>query len=397
MKNILKTILLACSALVVMIACNKEAPLSTFKNGEAVQITLSSSQITPNVSDSNRAPLVIRFNNPQFATSLSNVKFVTQIDLRGNNFANPLTSTVIGSRIDSIQNKVINDFLLKRGVGFGQLVDLQVRAIGSYANNNDQQMSQVLDLKFRAYRIPPQVTPPTTNKLFIVGDATNAWWNSSLINNGINYLPSQEFLRLSATSYAAKINFVPGPGKAYLLLPRADDMGWDLKYAIAAGAPASAAFGGRFGYRPASNTWDVNFPGPPAGGWHTLRFDFQSGLYTVTTTDTPVPDSLYAIGSATDGGWDNAVTNNNLRRQFLRRINSVQFEGNLNLRAGEMLKFITKVSRWQPQFGIGSSAGNLGFNYGSTGDPGVIIIPSQSGMYKVEVNFLDMTYKLTKL
>lgn len=390
MKNILKTMLLAGSAIAMIMACNKEAPLSSYNNGNPVEITLNRTLLTPNVTDSNRAHLVISFNNPQFATSLSNVKFVTQIDVRGNNFANPLTSTVIGTRIDSIQNKRINDFLLRRGVTFGQTVDLQIRAIGSYANNNDQQMSQVLDLKFRTYRIPPQVTPPVTSQLFIVGDATAGWWNS-------NAPISQQFLRLDNTNYAAKINFVPGPGKAYLLLPRADDMGWDLKYAIAAGAPASAAFGGRFGYRPTSNTWDVNFPGPPAGGWHTLRFDFQSGLYTVTTTDTPVPDSLYAIGSATDGGWDNAVTNTNLRRQFLRRINSVQFEGNLNLKAGEMLKFITSVSRWQPQFGIGSSAGNLGFNYGSTGDPGVIIIPSQSGMYKVEVNFLDMTYKLTKL
>ncbi len=389
--------LFACLAIVFMMACNKEAPLSNYLNGNPVEITLNRTQITPAASDSDRASLVIRFNNPQFATALSNVKFVTQIDVRGNNFANPLTSMVIGARIDSIQNKRINDFLLRRGIAFGQLVDLQVRAIGSYANNNDQQLSQVVDLKFRTYRIPPQVTPPTTNKLFIVGDATDAWWNASLVNNGISYLASQELLRLDATNYAAKINFVPGPGKAYLLLPRSDDAGWDLKYAIAAGAPPSAAFGGRFGHRPTSSMWDVNFPAPPAGGWHTLRFDFQSGLYTVTTTDAPVPDSLYAIGSATDGGWDNAVTNTNLRRQFLRRINSVQFEGNLNLKAGEMLKFITKVSRWQPQFGIGSSAGNLGFNYGSTGDPGVIVIPPQSGMYKVEVNFLDMTYKLTKL
>jgi hypothetical protein len=390
MKNILKTILLASSALVLMIACNKEAPLSFYTNGEPVQITLSTNQITPRVADSNRAQLVITFNNPRFATSLSNVKFVTQIDLKGNNFANPLTSTVIGSRIDSIQNKIINNFLLNRGAGFNQLVDLEVRAIGSYANNNDQQMSQVLGLKFRTYRVPPQVTPPITNQLFIVGDATAGWWNS-------NAPISQKFLRLDNTTYAAKINFEPGPGKAYLLLPKDDDSGWDLKYAIAVGSPASAAFGGRFGYRPSSSIWDANFPAPPAGGWHTLRFDFQSGLYTVTTTDTPVPDSLYAIGSATDGGWDNNVMNTNLRRQFLRRLNSVQFEANLNLRGGEMLKFITSIGRWQPQFGIGRSAGNLGFNYGNTGDPGVITVPPQSGMYKVEVNFLDMTYKLTKL
>jgi hypothetical protein len=128
-----------------------------------------------------------------------------------------------------------------------------------------------------------------------------------------------------------------------------------------------------------------------------MIFDFQSGYYTVTDSkETPVPDSLYAIGDATAGGWDNSNGNTTLKSQYFTKLNSCIFERTINLNAGASLKFITKISQWQPQFGKGDVAGQLGYNYGGGSDPGTITIPPTSGLYKVQVNFLNMTYTLTK-
>jgi hypothetical protein len=81
----------------------------------------------------------------------------------------------------------------------------------------------------------------------------------------------------------------------------------------------------------------------------------------------------------------------------MRRLNSSVFEKDLNLTGGGMLKFITKITQWQPQFGRGTGSNGLGYNYGGGSDPDVIIIPPASGMYRVRVDFYTMTYTLTKL
>ena len=187
-------------------------------------------------------------------------------------------------------------------------------------------------------------------------------------------------------------------GKQYLIVPYNDGRGWDLKYAVANTFEPGLSAGGRFGHRPTASTWDANFPSPAEDGFYNVTFDFQNGFFSVTDErERPVPDSLYAIGGGTEAGWDNANSNNALRGQWMNRVNSSVFEKDLNLTGGGMLKFITKVTQWQPQFGRGSAVGQLGYNYGGGADPDVIIIPAASGMYRVRVDFYTMTYTLTKL
>lgn len=373
-------------------ACTKEGPLPKFSEAGNVGIALNTASLTPSARDSNDFRLRISWNNALFATAFSNVKYITEIDMVGNNFRDPISRTTMGALSDSFQNKVINDLVLRRGTAVGAFADLEARVVASYANNNDRRISSPVPFRFRAYRVPPQVNPPSTNRLFIVGDATAGWWNSNAP------LPAQELMRVNQTTYGGMLDFVVGPGLSYLLLPQNNDGGWDLKFAVADASGPNAPFTGRFGHRPANAVWDVNFPGPPLGGWHRMMYDFQTGFYTVTpAAATPVPDSLYAIGSATAGGWANELSNSVLRTQRFRKLNSVQFTGTFNLRGGEMLKMITKVSQWQPQFGREGAEGNLGFNYGGGADPDVIIVPPASGNYRIDVNFLTMSYTLTRL
>ncbi|MCU0388813.1 MAG: hypothetical protein MUE71_09430, partial [Chitinophagaceae bacterium] len=346
--------------------------------------------------DSNLYLLKLRWSQPNFSTDFSNAKFISEVDVETGDFSNPISSTVLGSFTDSFQAKVINAFLLDKGYPFDQYVKMKTRVIASYSNNNDRQVSNTQTFDFRVYKVPPQVTLPVSKRLFIVGDATMAWWNLPLVNNGINYGTSQEFMRIDETTYGGKI-FLYG-NKQYLLVPYNDGRGWDLKYAVQNTFAPGLSAGGRFGHRPSSSTWDANFPSPADDGFYNMTYDFQNGFFTVTDErDKPVPDSLYAIGGGTQGGWDNSHGNTALKAQWMRRLNSSVFEKDLNLTGGGMLKFITKITQWQPQFGRGTGSNGLGYNYGGGSDPDVIIIPPASGMYRVRVDFYTMTYTLTKL
>jgi hypothetical protein len=395
MKNMNRLFIAFISLIVLVTACKKEGPLPLYLSGIQPMLEARIINSEPVPPDSNRYIFKVNWTNPKFATDLSNAKFITQVDVVGNNFATPLTSTVLGSFADSMQAKSINSFLVARGYAFGATVPLEARLLASYSNNNDLKISNAVPFSFRTYKVPPRVTPPSSNRLYAVGDATNAWWNLPLMNNGIDYSASQQFIKVNETTYAAKM-FLFG-GKSYLLVPANNGSGWDLKYA-APTTGAGTALAGPFGHRPSSSLFDANFPSPADDGWYKMTFDFQTGFYTVVDSkDTPVPDSLYAIGDATAGGWDNSHGNNVLKSQYFSKLNSGIFERTIFLNAGASLKFISKITQWQPQFGKGDSDGKLGYNYGGGSDPGTIPIPAVSGNYRVQVDFLNMTYTLTKL
>ncbi len=374
-------------------ACTKEPPLPTYFSGRAPNISTRDTVLGPSASDSNKYIFRLRWDYPFMATDFKNVKFVSQLDLATGDFSNPLISTVLGSFSDSIQAKTINDFLLQKGIAFNTFVPMKVRVLASYSNNNDLHVSNEVALRFRTYKVPPKVTLPVAGDLFIVGDATNGGWNLPL---PAQYTASQKFIRVDETTWAAKM-FLFG-SKSYLMVPKNDGTGWDLKYASPNSGAANASTSGPFGYRPSSASFNDNFPSPTEDGWYKITFDFQNGFYTLTDSkDTPVPDSLYAIGDGTAGGWDNSNENAALKGQYFTKLNSGVFERNLNLTAGLSLKFITKITQWQPQFGKSDVPGQLGYNYGGGSDPGTITIPPASGTYKVRVDFLNMTYTLTKL
>lgn len=381
MKNINKILLAALSVLVMFSACTKEETLLYYSPGKFPSLVVEDTSIVGGSGSADWYVLNLKWNNPGMGTDFKNVKFVSEIDLVNGDFSQPLTSTVLGSLKDSVQSKTINSFLLSKGFGFAQWVNLKVRTVASYSNNNDRKISNVVTFSYRTYKVPPVVQLPSSGRLYIVGSATVGSWGNPVP------IPSQEFDRLSETSFGGV--FKLNGGGQYLGLPV--NGSWDNKYSVAKNNLPGLAEGGDFGY----NLPD-NFPGPAADGWYRITFDFQAGKFKVeNVSNTPVPDSLYGIGDGTLAGWDNSNGNTQLKRQFLKRLNATTFQGTLTLEAGKSLKFISKVSQWQPQFGRGDAAGKLGYNYGGGNDPGTISVPA-SGAYTVLVDFYTMTYTLTK-
>ncbi len=111
----------------------------------------------------------------------------------------------------------------------------------------------------------------------------------------------------------------------------------------------------------------------------------------------PVTDQLYITGDATPSDW----TNNPPASQKLTKRSNGVYDITINFVPGKFYKFLSKLTEWQPQYGVGASGnasgGDIGINLGPGGsDPGNIPTPAAAGSYKVEVNFKTGKYTVTK-
>ncbi|QEC67292.1 hypothetical protein FRZ67_08290 [Panacibacter ginsenosidivorans] len=120
--------------------------------------------------------------------------------------------------------------------------------------------------------------------------------------------------------------------------------------------------------------------------------------------DVAVPISptgdLYITGDGTPSSW----TNNPPEDQKCTKVSNTEYNIVMNFSPGFYYKFLTTLNQWQPQYGISklagasgdASGGDLGFNFGSEGDPDAIPTPAVAGSYKVTVNFKTGKYTVVK-
>src|SRR5689334_17835110 len=265
MKNLIKILLLSAVISVLYTACDKVDDLPYYENGQKVELTPSVTTLAPPAADSNKTVLTLSWTNPNYATDSSNVKFVIEIDSTGKNFANAAQKIVMKSLFTSFTAKELNTILLAKGYAFNVPVDMDVRVISSYANNNDRFISTPVKIKMTPYKIPPKVALPTSNRVFIVGDATTFGWT----NDPAPAFPAaREFARLDETTWGG-IMYLKGSGAWKLLQTQGN---WDTQFHMVDGGTATA---GSFVQQNA----DPGFPSPSVAGWYKIILDFQTGKY----------------------------------------------------------------------------------------------------------------------
>jgi starch-binding outer membrane protein SusE/F len=380
MRSLFNYILLLTGLTLFLAACDKVDDLPYYRNGSASTLTASSTTIAPPPADSNKVALTLSWTYPNYATDSSNIRYRIEIDSTGKNFANPYVVEVIGQMNTSFTAKELNNILLARGYAFNVPVDMDVRLITSYANNNERITANTVKIKMTPYKVPPKVALPTTNRLFIVGDATDFGWSNDAAPP---FPPTREFTRLEETVWAGIFN-LKGSG-AYKLLQTQGV--WNTQYHMIAGGTAEA---GSFELKDA----DPGFPSPSTAGSYKIVFNFQTGTYMVSKVDNPVPNNLYITGDAVPSNW----TENPPASQKFTHLSNGLFEITMDLQPGKVYKFLSTLGQWQPQFG-GSSAtsGPLGANYGGGNDPAAVPTPTTAGTYKITVNFLTNTYTVVKI
>ena len=368
--------LLAFVALLLAFAsCDKVDNLPLYGTGKAAVLTASAPSVAAVAADSNKVVLSLNWTYPDHKTDSANIKYTIEIDSVGKNFAKPLVKVVMKDLTTGFSAKELNSFLVARGYPFNVPVDMEIRLISSYSNNNERIISNIVPLKITPYKVPPKVALPTTGKLFIVGAATQGGWNNPVPT------PSQEFARLNETTWAGV--FQLNGGEQYLLLPLNGD--WGNKFSVGSTSLPGLSAGGNFGF----NLSD-NFPAPSSSGMYTITVDFQTGKFKVTPYTGTLPTNLYMVGGATPGGWNNPVP---VPSQQLTRLNSAQWQITIALTAGEKYLFLPVNGSWDNKYGV-PNAGATGvgngseivFNAGAQDIPA----PTVTGNYKILVNFASL-------
>ena len=371
MKNILKFLFAAAAIIMLYTACDKVDSLPVYSNGTAVVLTSSAATLAPPVSDSDKTVVTFTWTDPKYASTPATFKYIIEIDSTGRNFSKEATKVVTGSLSGSFLAKELNSILLGFGFAYNTPYDIDVRVTLSYGNNNEQIKSNVLKLRVTPYVIPPKVVPPTSGRLFLVGDASQGGWNNPVPT------PTQEFSKIDSVTYGGVFNIVGG--KQYLALPVNGD--WTHKFAVTDNTVPGLSAGGDFGY-----DFSQNFPGPATSGWYRIIFNFQSGKFSVTPFTSTLPSNLYIVGDATAGGWNNPVP---VPSQQLVRLNSSLFELSLPLIGGKQYLLLPVNGDWTNKYAVADNSlaglaggGDFGYNF-SQNFPG----PATSGTYKISVNF----------
>ena len=377
MKSIIKYLFILFAVTGIAVSCDKVDDLPFYGEGEAPVLTASTTTVAPLPEDSLDVVLTLNWTYPGHGTDTSNIKYTIEIDSAGKNFANPFRTVVMGEQNYSFVARELNSALLARGYAFNVPVGMDVRVISSYANNNERLPSNSIKIMMTPYKIPPKVALPSSNRLFIVGGATQGGWNNPVP------VPVQELTRMNETTWSGI--FTLNGNQSYLLLPV--NGSWDNKYGgVSSSNNSNNPLGDEFKFS------GSDLIAPATTGNYRVDFDFQIGRFTLTPVANALPGELYITGDATTGGWTNSPP---AAQKFTQLTNGV-FELTINLEPGKFYKFLSSHGNWQPQFGGNSATGGtLGANYGSGGDPDAVPTPAQAGNYKITVNFLTNTYTVT--
>lgn len=383
MKNIVKSLVAVLGIAVFITACKKDPPLLTFLPSTGITLELASrANVAPDVEDSSRAGIFFRWNNPNMATALTNVRFITEVDVADGNWENAIRSTTFGRFSDSVINKTMNAFLLEKGFGFREVVNMKARTIASYSNNNDMVFSNPVNFTFRTYKVPPRVPLPATGKLFIVGSATEGGWGTNPVP-----VPRQEFARLDETTWAGVFQLYGGG--EYLVIPVNGQ--WQ-KYSLSDNSIPGIENGGEFG-----KELPKNFKGPLTDGLYKITLDFQRGVFKVEpfTLQHGLPNQLVMVGNATPGGWANNANN----PQKLRQLNSAVWEmQRIRLTANEPYLILPEPGSWSKKYGVPDRnlpSARLSGPFKPEGQD--FRAPTETGDYRIIMNFVTETYQLTKL
>lgn len=379
MRSIINSFLFITGVTVFLSSCDKAESLPIFANGVAPVLTASANTVAPLPADSNNVALTLNWSNPKYATDSTTIKYTIEIDSTGKNFSNAYTRIVTGTSGTSFTAKELNNILLDKGYAFNIPVDMDVRLTSSYANNNERLASNTLKIKMTPYKVPPKVVLPSSNKLFLVGSASEGGWNNPVP------VPTQEFVRLDETTWAGV--FQLNGSQEYLLLPVNGD--WSHKYSVADNSISGLNQGGNFGFDLAQN-----IPGPAASGLYKIIVDFQAGKFIVTPFTSVLPANLYIVGDATAGGWNNPVPTPS---QQLTRINSSVYELSISLIGGKQYLLLPVNGDWGHKFSVADNSisglaagGSFGYDLPQN-FPG----PASSGAYKITVNFVTGKFAVT--
>ena len=304
-------------------------------------------------------------------------KFIVEMDSAGRNFTHEISFEVDGPLNVSFTGNQLNNVLAGFGFSPGSPFSIDIRLTSSYANNNEQYKSNVVTVTMTPYLVPIKLTPSSTSPIVLdVSNATSnaisfTWNASGYGNNTISYAlqldtAGDNFAHPQVLKYDQKLT-------SSILVNDLNSM------AIAAGVSGGSTKNVEFRI--------VSY----LGSGYTTPLVNSSVVTISITTFTPIPPTLYIVGDATPGGWNNPVP---LPSQQFTRLDAVSYGIVVNLTAGKSYLLLPVNGDWTHKYGGASATGGALLADGAV--PGSNTpAPSTSGMYQIVVNFQTGTYTVT--
>ena len=365
-------------ATVFITSCEKPDALADYKLGHPVTLTPSSTNVAPGVADSSKNVLTLNWTFPKYATDSGNMKYIVEIDSTGRNFAKEVTKTVTKSLSTAFTGRDLNTLLLNYGYSVGTPVKLDIRIKSSYANNNEQYLSNTVQVAVTPYSDPSQLVTEKTSVTGSPSTSTNHSntfsWSASFPGYSGTVTYSLQY-DSTGKNFAAPQEIAAGSA-VYSKSMTEDDMNTTaLTSGIAIGS---------------SGTVEYRVKAMTAAGATAY-----SNVVTVTVaTFSPVPSALYIVGDATAGGWNNPVP---VPSQEFTKIDAYSFSLQTVLTAGKSYLFLPVNGDWTHKYG-GATDG--------ISTPGTLLkdgavpssntpAPATTGLYKIVVNFQTNTYTVS--
>ena len=270
MKNLFRVLL---PFLIVgsLLSCEKKVETINYEGGTAPVLSADRTTVALAFATQAQEALKLMWTNPdyRFSTGISShdVSYLLEIGLEGTNFS-PVKAISFSRELSvTFTQGELNDYLLNT-LALAPAVShpIEFRVTSRLLNNAVPLTSNTLKFNITPFAIPPKVTPPASNKLFIVGSATPGGWNNPVP------VPSQEFTQVSPTFYTLNLNLIGG--MSYLLLPVNGD--WSAKF---------GAIGGNNSNNPNEDDFRAgggDLLAPAASGLYKIEVDFQRGRFKLT-------------------------------------------------------------------------------------------------------------------
>ncbi len=379
MRSIKNFVVLLAGAAFLFVGCEKVAELPTYKLGHPVTLTPSATTVSPGAADSAKTVLTLNWTFPQYATDSANMKYIIEIDSAGRNFSKEITRTQSKSLNKTFTGRDINTILLNFGASVGSPAKLDMRITSSYANNNEKYLSNVVQVTVTPYSDPSKLTTENTSVTGTSGtssDHSNTFtWSSAFpgYSGTVTYVIQYD----SAGKNFAAPQQIAGYGGAsvYSASLNQGDMNTT---ALTSGIAVSAT--GTVEYRVKATT---------ASG----SVAYSNVVNVGVTTFSPVPASLYIVGDATPGGWNNPVPTPSQR---FTKVDDYKFSLRLGLTGGKSYLFLPVNGDWGHKYG-GVGANNTNNPDGDDFKPegGDLKAPASSGVYDIVVDFQTNKFTLT--
>lgn len=306
-------------------------------------------------------------------TNLEATKYVLQMDLAGNDFADPYdlistTGTSFSTTVGAMNTLLLN---LEIPPDEAQGIELRVRSIINDISDYSEVFSDVITISITPYSDQVIIKP-----IYLIGGATTIGWDNTKALP-MTHLGGGRFARVESLSQTGDnwIKFLS------MLGAWAPQWGTDATGTLESGPLV---------YRPDEQTADppsIPFTGD-AGNYYVMA-DTVNLLYeTFLTTG-----ELYLVGDATPAAWDAgaAIAFTESDPHIFTLVTTLNATGGM--------KFLEIKGAWAPQWGTNAQGNNkqgLLIYRPNEGvqDPPSIPAPSAAGQYLITVDLTTMKYTI---